>query len=310
MIFVYREIPGTIYLTIKKSFREQGVGKGGLYKTVNIHGSMHRLLCLILLVSASLQAEPLFDAHLHYSAADATQQSPQQILKKLAHNDIRYAVVTGTPASHTQILYRHAPGQIVPLLGVYHRHEDKASWPGDANLPARVEAELDKGSWRGIGELHIFAKDRHNPAFHRIVKIAAKRQLPLLIHGDPAVIDRIYDIAPTQPVAWAHAGTFPYPDLVADYLRRYPALMIDLSVRDERIAPDGQINDDWYELFVRFPDRFMVGVDTYSPSRWQEFDSVAATMRRWLNQLPKDVARQLATANAAAFYGIPGDTSK
>ena len=268
---------------------------------------LHLLLCLILLVPTSLRAEPLFDAHLHYNAADATLLSPQQIIEKLARNDVRYAVVTGTPASHTQSLYRHAPGQILPLLGVYRNHKDKASWPGDANLPARIEAELDKGSWRGIGELHIFARDRHSPVFHRIIKIAVKHKLPLLIHADPAVIDRIYDIAPKLAVAWAHAGTFPYPDLLADYLRRYPSLMIDLSVRDERIAPDGQIKDDWYELFIRFPDRFMVGVDTYSPSRWREFDSAIATMRNWLNQLPQTTARQLSSANAAAFYGIPGN---
>jgi predicted TIM-barrel fold metal-dependent hydrolase len=259
-------------------------------------------LCLIVLLPAGLKAEPLFDAHLHYSATDATHYSAEQIIAKLERNGIRHAVVSGTPASHTASLYRQAPGRIVPLLGVYRSHDDKIAWPHDATLPERVEAELNTGPWRGIGELHIFAKDRHSPVFRRLIEMATRRRLPLQIHGDPAVIDTLYDISPAQPVIWAHAGTFPYPDLLADYLKRYPALTIDLSVRDERIAPNGRISDDWYELFISFPDRFMVGVDTFSLSRWQHFDATVATLRDWLAQLPDDVARQLAYDNAAAFF--------
>jgi len=264
-------------------------------------------LCLIALLPVSLGAQPLFDTHLHYNATDAAQFSPQQIIARLKHNGIEQAVVSGTPATHTASLYRQAPGRIVPLLGVYRSHDDKITWPKDTTLPGRVEAKLDKGSWRGIGELHIFAKDRHSPVFRRIIEIATQRQLPLQIHGDPAVIDTVYEVSPSQPVIWAHAGTFPYPDLLADYLQRYPALSIDLSVRDERIAPDGQISDDWYELFIRFPDRFMVGVDTFSLSRWHHFDAAVATIRNWLGQLPDDVAKRLAYDNAAAFFGQSGD---
>jgi hypothetical protein len=262
-----------------------------------------RRFCLIALLPVSLSAEPLFDAHLHYNATDAAQYSPQQIIDKLERNGIEQAVVTGTPAAHPANLYRQAPRRIVPLLGVYRSHADKITWPNDATLPKRIEAELDKGRWRGIGELHIFAKDRHSPVFHRIIEIATQRRIPLQIHADPAVIDTLYDVSPSLPVIWAHAGTFPYPDLLADYLQRYPALSIDLSVRDERIAPDGQISDDWYALFLRFPDRFMVGVDTFSLSRWQHFDAAVATIRHWLAQLPDDVAKRLAHDNAKAFFG-------
>jgi len=267
-------------------------------------------LCLMALLPASLGAEPLFDAHLHYSATDATQFNPQQIIARLERNGIEQAVVSGTPATHTASLYRQAPGRIVPLLGVYRSHDEKITWPDDASLPARVEAALNTGSWRGIGELHIFAGDRHSPVFRRIIEIATQRRLPLQIHGDPAVIDTVYDVSPSQAVIWAHAGTFPYPDLVADYLQRYPALTIDLSVRDDRIAPDGRISDDWYELFIRFPDRFMVGVDTFSLSRWQHFDAAVATIRQWLEQLPDHVARQLAYDNAAALFGTSRDGAK
>jgi hypothetical protein len=262
---------------------------------------LYRLLALLLLPSG-LVAGPMFDAHLHYSAADARLLGPRAVIETLDRNAISHAVVTGTPASHASDLYHYAPGRIIPLLGVYHDHVDKADWHDDVSLPSYVETELKQGPWRGVGELHIFAKDRHSPVFRSIVELVSSRQLPMLIHGDPAVIDTVYDIAPTMQVIWAHAGTFPYPDLVADYIQRYPMLLVDLSMRDERIAPQGRLDDAWYELFVTYPDRFMVGVDTYSPSRWQSFDAVVARIQNWLSQLPEDVAAKLAYRNARDLY--------
>lgn len=255
------------------------------------------------LLPAGLAAQPLFDAHLHYSAADAERYTPADILAILDRNGIQRALVSGTPNDHTAALHRHAPQRIVPFLGLYRDADDKIPWPGDDTLPARVEAALEQGIWRGIGELHLFAGQRHSPVFRRIVEIAAREGLPLQVHGDPAVIDTLYDIAPGQPVIWAHAGTFPCPELLADYLRRYPALSVDLSVRDGRIAPEGVLAEEWRLLFQDFPDRFMVGVDTFSLRRWERFDGVVADMRAWLAQLPPEVVRRLAHDNAAALLG-------
>ena len=251
----------------------------------------------MLLLPSIVNASPLFDTHVHYNAADAAELSPQQIVNKLDKNKVRRAVVTGTPASHTAKLYQHAPDRIVPFLSAYRNHKDKHKWQNDTTLPARIELELKKGTWYGIGELHIFAKDRHSRVFHRIIMIAAEYKLPLQIHGDPAVIDTVFDINSSQTVIWAHAGTFPYPDLIEDYLQRYPSLYIDLSVRDERVAPNGQISDAWYELLIRFPDRFMIGVDTFSLSRWNNYDAAVKVIRNWLSQLPEDIAKKISYDN-------------
>ena len=259
----------------------------------------------VLLYSTALSASPLFDAHLHYNAAHAAYYEPEQIIQKLDQNEIMRAVVTSTPAHFAARLYRKAPNRIVPLLGVYKNPGDKMRWARDPGITERVEEALKKGIWRGIGELHLFADDRHSPVFRRIVTLAVDYDLPLVLHADPAVIDTLYEIAPNHPVIWAHAGTFPYPDLVADYLQRYPALHIDVSVRDERIAANGEISDDWYELFVTYPDRFMVGVDTFSLSRWHDFDSAVARIRQWLALLPDEIGSRLAYANAAAFFDRP-----
>jgi hypothetical protein len=254
------------------------------------------------LLTPSLVADPLFDAHLHYNTEDAKHYNPQQIIDKLEQSEVRQAAVTSTPPQLAQRLHQQAPQRILPLLGAYRNPDDKLNWPQDQTLPARIEAALGQGGWSGIGELHLFAKDRHSPVFRRIVELAGQYRLPLLLHTDPAVIDTVYDLSPRQPVIWAHAGTFPYPDLLEDYLRRYPALSIDLSVRDERIAPHGEILDAWYELFVTYPDRFMIGVDTYRPARWQDYARVVEQIRRWTGQLPEATASRLLHENAAAIF--------
>lgn len=260
--------------------------------------------CLAVIYSHQSVAQPLIDAHLHYNASHATQFSPKQIIAILDRNTIQYALVTSTPAQHATNLYQHAPERILPLLSVYRSAGEKQNWTQDKTLPSRLETELKQGHWRGMGELHLFAKDRYSPVFKRIIELAQQHKLPLLLHTDPAVIDSVYESAPGHPVIWAHAGTFPYPDLIADYLLRYPALRVDLSVRDEHIAPNGIIKDDWYDLFIRYPDRFMIGVDTYSLSRWQKFDDVVKKIRDWLQQLPNDIAERLAYRNAADLFGI------
>lgn len=252
----------------------------------------------LLKLPALAFATPLFDVHLHYNQSDVDVVSPAEVISILKRNNVRYAVVTSRPPELATQLHQQAPDIIIPMLGVYQTFEDKARWVNDVHLPKRVEAALKKGNWQALGELHIFAAQRNHPVFRKIIQLAVDYQVPLNIHGDPAVIDTVYKVAQHHPVIWAHAGTFPYPDLLADYLQRYPQLYVDLSVRDDRIAPGGKLSDDWYTLFVKFPDRFMIGVDTFSTDRWKRFDQATAKIRNWLSQLPPDIAQKIAFDNA------------
>jgi hypothetical protein len=261
------------------------------------------LLALLFPAPAARACElSLFDAHLHYSAEDAAQYTAADILSILDRNDIVRAVVTSTPPQQVLSLYRRAPVRIVPFLGVYRQPGDKQDWHRDATLPARVEAQLTAGLWAGIGELHLFADDRHSPVFRRLAELAVQHDLPLLLHCDPAVIDSLYEHTPGVTVIWAHGGTYPWPPLIRDYLQRYPALHADLSVRGERIAPGGLLDPAWTPLLLEFSDRLLIGVDTYSTRRWQQFDRVAGGIRDWLAQLPGEVAERIAHTNAASLF--------
>ena len=260
------------------------------------------LLVLLLGLPTLLVAQPLFDVHLHYNAREAEQLSPDAIMAILDEHRVERAVVIGQPAELATKLYQHAPTRIVPFLGVYRDLRDKIAWPLDETLPARVETALQQGHWRGIGELHIFANHRHRPVFHQLLALAHEYNQVVMIHGDAAVIDTIYEVAPRLKVIWAHAGAYPYPSLLKDYLTRYPGLYVDLSMRNERIAPEGMLLEDWYDLFMEHPDRILLGMDTFSLNRWQSYGEWAAETRYWLAQLPQDIATELAWNNAELLF--------
>jgi predicted TIM-barrel fold metal-dependent hydrolase len=266
-----------------------------------------RLLLLGALLAPGLvgaaDPRPLFDSHLHYNGTEDSGLTPRAALATLAANQVTAAVVTGRPPEAALELYRRAPGRVVPILGVYRNAGDKEDWYRDAALPGRVAAALEEGPWRGIGELHLFAPHRRSPVFLRLVDLAVERGLPLQMHADPAVIDALFEHAPGATVVWAHAGAYPCPDLLRDYLDRYPRLYADLSMRDGRVAPEGVLDSGWALLLMEYPDRFMVGVDTYSPGRWERLGEVTATIRAWLGQLPTEVAEALARDNAARVFG-------
>jgi predicted TIM-barrel fold metal-dependent hydrolase len=216
---------------------------------------------------------------------------------------IERAVVTATPPAQVAELAAALPGRILPLLGAYETSAAKQDWYLDGALPARLQAHLAAGGWHGVGELHLFAEQRRNAVFEAVVDLAVRAELPLLLHTDPAVIDALYERHPQALVVWAHAGRYPYPPLLRDYLSRHPGLHVDLSMRDARIAPQGVLDPEWAALLIEFSPRFMVGADTFSMSRWAALAELSAVTRTWLSQLPPGVVDDIARDNAARIYG-------
>lgn len=171
-------------------------------------------------------------------------------------------------------------------------------------MPARIAARAAEGGWAGIGELHLFARDADSEVFADLVRIADEHGLMLLIHGDPAVVERAFDIAPGVRVLWAHLGTVPAPGIVARMLERNAGrgLWIDTSVRDEHIAPDGRLLPEWRELFEAHPERFVVAVDTFSTSRWHNYGEVVQDIRQWVGGLTPEVQERLLWRNAEELF--------
>jgi hypothetical protein len=259
------------------------------------------LLSSALFFSAYSMAMPQsagwIDTHVHYNAEQANVFTAADIISILDQHDIIAALVTSSPAELALQLHQLAPDRIIPFLGLYQSEQDKQTWHQDRGLPARVAQALKDNAWRGVGELHLFAEHRHSSVFRDIVILATQHDLPLLMHADPAVIDRLFEIAPNATVIWAHGGAYPYPPLLGDYLNRYPNLYVDLSMRNERVAPNGILNPEWELLFMDHSDRFMVGIDTFSTSRWERYGEHIEETGLWLNQLPAEIKDRIGYQN-------------
>ena len=92
------------------------------------------------------------------------------------------------------------------------------------------------------------------------------------------------------------------PDTVGRLLDQYPTLTVELALRYD-VAPGGQLDPAWRNLFLRHPDRFMVGTDTWVTSQWDRLPEIQAGIRAWLRQLPREVAEKLAFKNASRLTG-------
>ncbi|MGM0554693.1 MAG: amidohydrolase family protein [Pseudomonadota bacterium] len=247
---------------------------------------------------------PIFDAHLHYRPAMLEAFPPNRVAETFAENHVEGALIAAPRADLIQALEAATQVHIVPFLAISQRLGRKMDWMHAEDLIEETVAVLESTDvdWRGIGELHILADERFAPGFEALLELAVERDLYVMIHGDPAVIDHAYAIQPEVRILWAHAGSFAYPPLLEDYLERHPRMHMDLSMRNPRINRERTTDVDWFELFLAFPDRFMIGVDTFSLNRWEEFTRLEDATRAWLDQLPEDVARAIAYDNAERLF--------
>ncbi|MGV6826999.1 MAG: amidohydrolase family protein [bacterium] len=254
------------------------------------------------LIAENTNQQAWFDVHLHYDARDRALCSPEQILEVLVGNGVQHALITSNPPTLALELAAHSEGRVLPMLGVYDAEVSKTNWWSTTDLPKRVERLLQLGDWAAIGELHLFADQRHSTVFHEIIVLGEKYQLPVMLHADPAVIDEVFRKHPNIEVIWAHAGKYPYPALLADYLDRYPRLTLDLSMRAERIASNGEIDPDWESFLSEYSSRLMIGVDTYRSSRWLNYGYEINRFNLWLDDLSASDRDAISYGNAARLF--------
>ena len=280
------------------------------FSSATIAGTMARLLATLvaalLLVATPAAAQlPIFDAHIHYSRPDWDAYTPERVLSILAQAGVRRAIVSSTPDDGTLRLYDRSPAGIVPFLRPYRTREDMDSWTRDPAVAAYVEERLDKRHvYRGIGELHLGAEDVDAPTVRRIAELAKARNLFVQCHIDETTVEKMLTTYPGVKILWAHAGMSSTAATVGRLLDRYPMLWVELALRTD-VASDGTLDPEWRALFVRRPDRFMVGTDTWTTSRWEVVRQATAAVQQWLSQLPRDVAEQIAWKNGERLFPPP-----
>jgi predicted TIM-barrel fold metal-dependent hydrolase len=264
-------------------------------------------LAALWLAAAPARAElPIFDAHIHYSQGDWGILGPDRVLGILDAAGISRALVSSTPDDGTLKLYERAPRRIVPFLRPYRTRDDMATWPRDPAVAAYVEQRLHRGIYRGIGEFHLSAGDVTGPTVRRLADLAAERGIFVQAHVDAETVEKLLTAYPRVKVLWAHAGMSAGAETVRRLLDRFPALFVELALRTD-VAPHGALDPAWRALFLRHPDRFMVGTDTWTTSRWDSVVEGMREIRRWLAQLPFDVAERIAYRNADRLFPPPRD---
>lgn len=249
-------------------------------------------------LATSLCAEelPIFDAHVHYSHDAVELVPPADVVQILRDAGVRKALVSSSDDRGTQLLKEAAPDIIVPALRTYRRRGELSSWMHDPAVIDYLKEKLAQFEYEAIGEFHAYGDDIQTDVIQQMIAMAKERNLILHHHGDRDALDQILATWPEARVLWAHAG-FARPDDVADALQTYPNLWADLAFRSE-MSNGGRVDPDWKRVFLRFPDRFMVGTDTFAPERWYYVGEHANFSREWLSDLPDDVARQIAYRNA------------
>ncbi|HEX2172330.1 MAG TPA: amidohydrolase family protein [Dehalococcoidia bacterium] len=272
-------------------------------------GPLATLLFVVLVWASPTRASqnrdlPLFDTHLHYSS-DAWDDYPVEVaLALLEQAGVYRALVSSTPDEGTLALHDSAPDRIVPVLRPYRTREDMTTWAHDPSIITYVEERLSRQNYRGIGEFHLSVGEAGAPVPRAFAGLAIAQDLFLHAHADALAVEQLVSLYPEVKVLWAHAGMSARPATVERLVTTYPNLWVELALRTD-VAPDGWIDRAWADLFVRHPDRFMIGSDTWVPARWGALPANLAAIHVWLRQLPRDVAAQIAYRNAEGLFGSP-----
>jgi len=188
-----------------------------------------------------------------------------------------------------------------------------------------------------------------NPLMRVLAEVAGEHDVPIDMHLDPVprdskkpkwitseknppvfkenitALDRLLDAYPKTRIIWAHAGSDPVgwydPDLVKKMLKNHPNLYFSIRA----VAPpprkpvwnrkDG-INSSWIRVFRKYPDRFVLGTDSFvvtdnyagaaqAPLIFQEKSAIQRQgENELLRYLDKDVRRKIAYENAMRLYHL------
>jgi predicted TIM-barrel fold metal-dependent hydrolase len=102
-------------------------------------------------------------------------------------------------------------------------------------------------------------------------------------------------------------------------LSRHPNLALSIrpfiKSQNALINPQGVVNQEWIQVFRDFPDRFVIGTDSFivasnysGPDAPKTFAMQAEKQRNavqtFLDSLPEDLARRIGYENAERIYKL------
>jgi Amidohydrolase len=278
---------------------------------------MRKLVVMVLLaagsaINAAAQSTvkpwtgPIFDAHLHYNDDAVGVYSVGTVSELFRKNGVAAILANSRPNDGSRTLFdAKLPGvKVVPFIRVYRNRDDYGTWFNRREVYEMIVAEHKRGYYKGIGEFHVDGANADAEWLKKIAAFAVENNLILHAHCDEDALERIFAHTPKARIIWAHTGFFTPLDKVEALLKKYPQLWGELSYRHDVANENGKLDSGWKALFEKYPDRFLLGSDTWVNQRWQTYPDIMAQYRRWLGYLPPAVAERVAWKNGAALFGL------
>jgi hypothetical protein len=264
------------------------------------------VVALIAVDRRGVADEPIeiFDAHLHYNWEPKPFYQLDEVLALFKKHRVTGILATSRPNTGTHALMdAKADGlQVVPFIRPYRIRADIGSWFNNPVIFDLVQDEFKHGYYRGIGEFHLSGKSADTEMVKKTVDFAVANNLYLHAHADEEAVEILMRHNARARIIWAHTGFSLPSDRVSAMLTKYPKLWGELSYRSGIVDGAGKLTPEWRALFERYPDRFLLGSDTWIPERWASYGEMMAGYRGWLAQLPPTVAKQIAHGNARALF--------
>ena len=260
------------------------------------------LAVLLPAVNGTAATENIHDGHIHYDQDVWESLPPEAALDMLKRERIRRALVSATPTEGAEMLYRADPETVIPMLRPYKSWRHRYLWFNDPELRDYLLEHMARVPYRGFGEFHVFGEDMDSIPIEEMIELSRERKLVLHPHTDLDGMRILLEKAPDVVVIWAHGGFNVPVETLQELLEAYPKLVIELSLREGMLDDEQQLTAQWRQLLVDYRGRFLVGMDTYKPSRWADLPEIAAETRHWLDQLPDDVAADIARNNLDRLF--------
>ena len=256
-------------------------------------------------IGKAVENLPLFDAHVHYKEPAWGPYPPATVMELMDRSGVAMALVSSTPDDGTIKLWKFAPNRVVPELRPYHGQAGSSNWTKAPGMFDYLVQRLNEYPHQGIGEFHLHSIDPSDePLLRKIAELAISKNIFVHVHSGKEPVDLLFSLEPKLNIIWAHAGMSEAAQTVEDMMATYETLYADTSFREgDILTTQDTIDPAWRRVLERFPDRFMIGSDTWVNSQWDNYEQIMAMNRRWLSQFPRALAEKFAFKNAERLFG-------
>lgn len=190
------------------------------------------------------------------------------------------------------------------------------------------------------GPFHPFEQvSPDNELYLLLADLAAEYDIPIDIHMDPipaematpefllrrsennpptikenlTAFERLLDHNLKAKIVWAHIGWDMTGTMTVERFRRllaeHPNLYLQLRTtpgiypENAPVDESGELRAEWLELFKDYPDRFVLGSDSFYGSEQVDIPNIE-NHQEFLQLLPEDLARRIGVENARRIYGL------